>query len=165
MSASGAESGHLANRSTARTGLLRRLIRRLAHSPRRRQNQRVLFEMQRDLDAAARCANPYAAEMLAHKAFTPRTVERLRNNIEAITEDLLDAVQDTRKMDLKDCDLASPLPVTVIAELIGIPEADRSMFQHWSHALAFTLELTDDPQVFMTQGRRRRLNFQPICVS
>ncbi len=78
---------------------------------------------------------------LVHKAFTPRMVERLREHIEQITTDLLDAVQGHGKMDIVD-DLAVPLPVTVIAEMLGVPLEDRDTFREWSNALAGTLDLT-----------------------
>ena len=110
-------------------------------------SQRVLIEMQRDWMLLRDPPTHTRLKMLAHKAFTPRTVERMRGNIEVLTDNLLDAVQDTHKLDLI-ADLASPLPVTVIADLIGIPQADRPTFQRWSQALAFTLELVDDPQIY-----------------
>ncbi|MFW5748820.1 MAG: cytochrome P450, partial [Chloroflexota bacterium] len=55
---------------------------------------------------------------LVHKAFTPRMVEKLRAHIEAITADLLDAAAERGEMDLIE-DFAIPLPVTVIAEMMG----------------------------------------------
>jgi pimeloyl-[acyl-carrier protein] synthase len=110
-------------------------------------SQRVLVEMQRDWMLLRDPPSHTRLKMLAHKAFTPRTVERMRSNIEALTDNLLDAIQDTHKLDLI-ADLASPLPVTVIADLIGVPHEDRPTFQRWSQALAFTLELVDDPQIY-----------------
>lgn len=77
---------------------------------------------------------------LVHKAFTPRMIERLREHIEAITADLLDAAAGKDEIDLIE-DLAVPLPVTVIAEMLGVPLADQAMFRGWSSDLAGTLEL------------------------
>lgn len=78
--------------------------------------------------------------MLVHKAFTPRVVETLRGRIQTITDALLDRVQSQGVMDVVE-HLALPLPVTVIAELLGIPEADWDRFRRWSRGIAGTLEL------------------------
>ncbi|MBZ0285455.1 MAG: cytochrome P450 [Anaerolineae bacterium] len=85
--------------------------------------------------------------MLVHKAFTPRMVENLRGRAQAITDRLLDAVQDKKQMDIIQ-DLAVPLPVTVIAEMLGVPTDEQDLFRGWSRDLAGTLELTDSPEVY-----------------
>jgi pimeloyl-[acyl-carrier protein] synthase len=85
--------------------------------------------------------------MLVHKAFTPRIIEQLREHIEAITDELLDRIQDAGEMDVI-ADLAVPLPVTVIAELLGVPVEDQATFRSWSRELAGTLELIDDPALY-----------------
>lgn len=61
---------------------------------------------------------------LVHKAFTPARIREMRHSIQAITDELLDRVQANGEMDVLE-DFAVPLPVTVIAELLGIPQADR----------------------------------------
>lgn len=70
---------------------------------------------------------------LVSKAFTPRLIERMRPRVQAIADALLDAVQDKGEMDLID-DYAFPLPITVIAELLGVPAEDRNKFREWSNA-------------------------------
>jgi cytochrome P450 len=70
---------------------------------------------------------------LVSKAFTPRLIERLRPRVQAISDGLLDAVQGRGEMDLID-DYAFPLPITVIAELLGVPAEDRNNFREWSDA-------------------------------
>jgi cytochrome P450 len=84
---------------------------------------------------------------LVYKAFTPRMVEQLRGTIQTVTDRLLDQVAQRGEMDLI-ADFAYPLPVTVIAEMLGIPEEDRDLFHHWSDALARSLDLTDDPAIY-----------------
>jgi len=69
---------------------------------------------------------------LVSKAFTPRAVERMRPRIEAVVGELLDALQGRREIELVG-DFASPLPVAIIAEMLGIPVADRARFRHWSN--------------------------------
>jgi len=84
---------------------------------------------------------------LVHKAFTPRMVEQLRSKVQRITDELLDQAQAQGAMDLI-AGLAYPLPVTVIAEMLGVPLADQARFHHWSDALARSLDLTEDPEVY-----------------
>lgn len=84
---------------------------------------------------------------LVHKAFTPRMVEQLRQTIQDVTDDLLDKVRDKGELDLI-ADLAYPLPVTVIAEMLGIPKSDQDQFHEWSNALARSLDLADDPAIY-----------------
>jgi cytochrome P450 len=76
---------------------------------------------------------------LVNKAFTPRVVEGLRTRVQVLVDELLDAVAGRRHMELVH-DLAYPLPVTVIAELLGIPVDDRARFKQWSDQLAVLLD-------------------------
>jgi cytochrome P450 len=71
---------------------------------------------------------------LVTKAFTPKMVERLRPRIQEIADGLVDGVEARGEMDLVE-ELAFPLPITVIAELLGIPVADRDRFRLWSNAI------------------------------
>lgn len=72
-------------------------------------------------------------------AFTPRMVERLGPRIAAITDGLLDAAAAAGHFDVV-ADLAAPLPVTVISELLGVPEGDREMLRRWSGVLTRALD-------------------------
>jgi unspecific monooxygenase len=74
------------------------------------------------------------------KAFTPARVEGLRGKIQEIVNSLVDRVQDQGYMDLLT-DFAEPLPVTVIAELLGVPEADRHRLRPWSAKIVKLYEL------------------------
>jgi cytochrome P450 len=67
-------------------------------------------------------------------AFTPQAVEALAPRITAIVDQLLDAVQERGTLDVIH-DLAYPLPVIVIAEMLGIPSGDRARFKFWSDAV------------------------------
>jgi cytochrome P450 len=69
---------------------------------------------------------------LVTKAFTPAIVERLRPRIQQITDDLIDAIAPAGSADLIET-FAVPLPVTVISELLGVPETDRDNLRHWSN--------------------------------
>ncbi len=70
---------------------------------------------------------------LVTNAFTPRMVERLRPRIQEIADGLIDRVVDEGRMELVD-DFAFPLPITVIAELLGIPAEDQDRFRVWSNS-------------------------------
>ncbi len=68
---------------------------------------------------------------LVHKAFTPAVIQQLEPKIERIAHGLLDQVGDKREMELIE-QFALPLPVTVIAEMVGIPVGDRPKFFGWA---------------------------------
>ena len=69
------------------------------------------------------------------RAFTPRQVTDLRPRIVDLVEGLLDAMAEKGSCDLI-ADFAFPLPAIVIAELLGVPPADREEFKHWSDQLS-----------------------------
>jgi len=68
---------------------------------------------------------------LMNKAFTPRAVERMQPHIQEIADELLTAIQANEQMDVMR-DLAYPLPIIVIAEMLGLPAEDRLQFKQWS---------------------------------
>ena len=76
---------------------------------------------------------------LVNKAFTPRIVESLRPRIQTVVEQLLDGMHDQREIDLIR-DFAYPLPVIVIAEMMGIPPQDHARFKSWSDDLVALLD-------------------------
>jgi cytochrome P450 len=69
-------------------------------------------------------------------ALTPRVVERLRGDIQAVVDALLDAVASAsgERFDLMPA-LAAPLPAIVIAQLLGIPAEDWASFKRWSDGI------------------------------
>ena len=71
---------------------------------------------------------------LVHKAFTPGLVVNMLDRIQTLTDELLDVVGGTGRMDLIR-DYALPLPATIIAEMLGVPVRDRHKFHRWSNAL------------------------------
>ena len=68
---------------------------------------------------------------LVRKAFTPRLIEQLRERIQMLCDDLLDAAQHKGGIELIS-DYALPVPATVIADLLGVPPEDRRKFHRWS---------------------------------
>jgi pimeloyl-[acyl-carrier protein] synthase len=88
---------------------------------------------------------------LATKAFTPRAVERMRPRISAIVDELLASALARGHIDII-ADLAYPLPVIVIAEMLGVPASDRGRFKAWSDDLGEGLE------PLLSQEQLRRAN-------
>jgi len=78
---------------------------------------------------------------LVSTAFTPRTVESLRPRVTELVDGLVGAALERREFDLL-ADLIERLPVAVIAELLGIPEADRPFLRPWSADMTLMFELT-----------------------
>ena len=71
---------------------------------------------------------------LMAKAFTTRRVEKLRPRVQEIADALLDGVAARGEADLIE-DLAVPLPIQVICELLGVPASDRDAFRAWTAVL------------------------------
>ncbi len=76
---------------------------------------------------------------LVNKAFTPRRIELLRPRIQAVVDELLDPFPVGSDIDLVR-EFAEPLPITVIAELLGVPAGDRERFKSWSTVLGTLLD-------------------------
>ncbi len=76
---------------------------------------------------------------LVVKAFTPRAVAELAPRIRQTCDELLDDVEGTTRFDLIGA-LAFPLPVIVIAEMLGVPPTDRDRFKDWSQDAALSVE-------------------------
>jgi cytochrome P450 len=77
---------------------------------------------------------------LVNQAFTPRMIRRLEPRMEEIAHQLLDAALAVRQVDLVQA-LTYPLPVIVIAEMIGVPMDHRDQFKEWSDGLVENLGL------------------------
>jgi cytochrome P450 len=75
---------------------------------------------------------------LVSQAFTPRMVELLEPRIEAVAHQLLDDIAPKGEADLVEA-LTYPLPVIMIAEILGVPAKDRADFKRWSNDIVATL--------------------------
>ncbi|MCZ8521246.1 MULTISPECIES: cytochrome P450 [Paenibacillus] len=71
---------------------------------------------------------------LVNKAFTPKAINALEEHIRSVTADLLDEAASRGTLETVH-DLAGPLPVIIIAELLGVPTRDRKLFKEWSDVL------------------------------
>jgi len=90
---------------------------------------------------------------LVSKAFTSRAVDRLAPRIVEIAEELLSAVTTADRFDVIET-LAGPLPVIVIAEMLGVDPSDRRDFKRWSDAQAMGLNplLTDNERTWVQEA-------------
>ena len=94
---------------------------------------------------------------LVSRAFTPRVVEALRPRIQQIVDEIIDRALDARGMEVIG-DLAYPLPVTVISEMLGVPAGDHASIRQWSADIARSLDaigLQLDPDI-VERGRVAR---------
>jgi len=80
---------------------------------------------------------------LVGKAFTPRTVERLAPTVRRLAAELVASLRADGGGDLL-ARVAEPLPVAVIAEMLGVPPADRELLRPWSAAITGMFELNPD---------------------
>jgi hypothetical protein len=79
---------------------------------------------------------PYHTHLrgLVNSAFTPNAVEQMRPYIQQVVDELLDSVQTQGQLDAIH-DLAYPLPILVIAQMLGLPAEERLRFKKWSDDL------------------------------
>ena len=107
---------------------------------------------------------------LVSQAFNPRTIAALAPRITQIVHAHLDAVAPAGHMDIVR-DLANPLPIIVIAELLGIPATDQAQFKHWSDLIVGTARQEKKQAViemnayFLTIVARRRDQPQDDLIS
>ena len=94
---------------------------------------------------------------LVSKAFTPRAVRELGPRIQELVDELLDAVAGKNRIDLIS-DFAFPLPVIVIAEMLGVPAQDRARFREWSDDIALSVNpLLNSQQIARVQQATEEL--------
>jgi cytochrome P450/class 3 adenylate cyclase len=94
---------------------------------------------------------------LVSKAFTTRVVQGMRPHIQEIVDRLLDRVQGAGAMDVISA-LAYPLPVTVICEMLGVPDCDHDSMRRWSADITRSLDalgLPSDREI-VRRGRAAR---------
>lgn len=79
---------------------------------------------------------------LVQKAFTPQMIERLRPRIETLADELLDKAQRRDQIELMSA-YALPVPITIIAEMLGVPTSDQHKFHRWSNAIVSVTSSND----------------------
>lgn len=99
--------------------------------------------------------------VLAHRAFTPRMVERMRDQTHTLAHELLDKMEAKGGTSDFIESFALPLPITIIGRILGVPERDNTKFHRWSDALVSLGSgrsiLTKMPAVLQFMRYMRRL--------
>ncbi|WP_259391737.1 cytochrome P450 [Paenibacillus thiaminolyticus] len=95
---------------------------------------------------------------LVTTAFTPRAIEEMIPRIEAVSHELLDKAAQEGRMDAVR-EFTGPLPVTIIAEMLGIPAGDRDQFREWSDAL-----LSNDYERYVICQKEMSVYFEAIAA-
>ncbi|MGH2687323.1 MAG: hypothetical protein ACRDKW_00730, partial [Actinomycetota bacterium] len=104
---------------------------------------------------------------LSSKAFTPRRVESLRPRVEAITDELLDALEGAAReradgvADLVE-NVSLPLPSRVICELMGVPGEDRAEFRAWTDDLLIVPSTPEEQRLRAGSGAALREYFSAL---
>ena len=89
---------------------------------------------------------------LINRGFTPRMVKQWEEVFQAITDEALDAIANQGECDFVE-DIAVPLPLILIAEMIGIRKEDRRRFHEWSDAMIGSQGNRDKPEVIAAAGK------------
>lgn len=76
---------------------------------------------------------------LVNRAFTPKRAEQLRSRAQGVVDGVLDRAAEAGGMEVVS-ELAFPLPVLMICELLGVPHEDVEHFKEWSAAMARDLD-------------------------
>lgn len=87
---------------------------------------------------------------LVHQAFTPRMIARVAHRVEALSQELLDHAAKQSEVDLISA-FALPLPLTIIAEMIGVSKEDRLRFHH---RVAPLVDVSEQPWTFPVHAAR-----------
>ncbi|HEX5940491.1 MAG TPA: cytochrome P450, partial [Dehalococcoidia bacterium] len=97
------------------------------------------------------------------KAFTPKMIGQLEPRVRELTVELLDEATQDSEFDLMDR-LAGPLPVSVIAVMLGIPVSDREQFKRWSYDIVSLIGSVegDDPTMAVQASEEVREYFDAI---
>ncbi len=89
---------------------------------------------------------------LVTKVFTPRAVEAMRPQVEAVADELIAACAERGRFDLI-ADYAQPYSVAVICSMLGVPRADTQRLLDWSHAIVKMYELRTGDDVKVAADR------------
>ena len=100
---------------------------------------------------------------LMTKEFTPGVVEQMRPRIQEVVDGLLDAAEKKGRMDVV-ADLASPLPIGVIAEILGVPPSDRHHFGTWADDLLAFQGVNKPSEADLSRAQKAIMEMRPYIA-
>src|SRR5436309_3448518 len=95
---------------------------------------------------------------VVHGYFTPKSLEEWRPFVQKAVKELLDAVEDKGRMDVMR-DLATPLPVLVIAQMMGVPEPDRGYIRELAESIVYIGRRELDRMKLLTEGMQGMIDY------
>jgi len=100
---------------------------------------------------------------LVTKEFTPGVVDRMRPQIQGVIGGLLDAAEKKGHMDVVT-DLASPLPIGVIAEILGVAPSDRHFFKIWADDLLAFQGVNKPSEADLSRAQKALIEMRPYIA-
>jgi len=103
---------------------------------------------------------------LVSKAFTPKTIENLRPQVQRLVDAALDSMAAKGTADLVG-ELAFPLPFDVISEMLGMPDSDSDQIRDWSSALVKTLDpvvIEEEIKAALTAGQAMETHLAEVIL-
>jgi cytochrome P450 len=100
---------------------------------------------------------------LVSKAFSPARMEAMKPEIEAIARSLASRIEVGQEVDIVSA-LTTPLPVTVIARMLGIAEADNARFKRWSDAITGLMDNPMAGERMQTLGELRSYFLEALAA-
>jgi pimeloyl-[acyl-carrier protein] synthase len=100
---------------------------------------------------------------LVTKEFTANVVEQMRPRIQEVVDGLLDVAEEKGGMDVV-ADFASPLPVGVIAEILGVPPSDRHLFRRWADAIHSFQGVNKPSEDDLSRAQRAIVEMRPYIT-
>lgn len=100
---------------------------------------------------------------LVTKEFTPSVVEQMRPRIQEFVEGLLDSVEQKGRFDIV-ADLAAPLPVGVIAAILGVPLSDRHLFRKWADDILSFQGVNKPTEADLSRAQKAIVEMRPYIA-
>ncbi|GCF06962.1 cytochrome P450 [Dictyobacter arantiisoli] len=97
------------------------------------------------------------------QVFTPKSCSLLTGRIQEIVQDLLDQIKDKGSVDFVQ-DFSYPFPVTVIAELIGIPVSDRALYKRWADGIASGADMDEGSEERREQSMQEMSDYFSVML-
>jgi len=101
---------------------------------------------------------------LVTKEFTSSVVEQMRPRIQEVVDGLIDAVEKKKELDVVT-ELAKPLPIGVIAEILGVPPSDRHLFGIWADDLLAFQGVNKPSEADLGRAQKTIMEMRPYITA